>query len=96
MNNEFHKFHEYSRSKEGLYFKEESYAIIGACFEVYNELGAGFLCFDCIVVELKAQNNLIDGNRAQVINYLRCSEKKLGLLVNFGNSSCLERERLVN
>ena len=43
MNNEFHEFREYSECKEGLYFKEESYAIIGACFEVYNELGAGFL-----------------------------------------------------
>jgi hypothetical protein len=26
-----------------IVFKEESYGIIGACFEVYNELGSGFL-----------------------------------------------------
>jgi len=26
-----------------LRFKEESYAIVGACFEVYNQLGSGFV-----------------------------------------------------
>ena len=26
-----------------LLFKDESYAIVGACFEVYNEMGSGFV-----------------------------------------------------
>jgi GxxExxY protein len=26
-----------------IIYKEEAYAIIGACFEVYNEMGCGFL-----------------------------------------------------
>ena len=36
-------------------FKEESYAIVGACFEVYNEMGTGFLepvYQECLDIEL--------------------------------------------
>ena len=36
-------------------FKEESYQIIGACFEVYNQMGAGFLeavYQECLTIEL--------------------------------------------
>ena len=35
-------------------FKEESYRIIGACFEVYNQMGAGFLeavYQECLTIE---------------------------------------------
>ncbi|HSW01412.1 MAG TPA: hypothetical protein VLI39_14675, partial [Sedimentisphaerales bacterium] len=46
-NYEWHESHEWQErggqmAKEML-FKEESYRIMGACFEVYNELGSGFL-----------------------------------------------------
>ena len=42
-----------------IVFKEESYAIIGACFEVYNQLGAGFLeavYQECLEIELTARD----------------------------------------
>jgi GxxExxY protein len=123
----------------GIVFKEESYKIIGACFEVYKEKGNGFLedvyqeclhyefdmqaipfiekprlkltykgqeltheyipdflCFDLIIVELKAVKQLADEHRAQVINYLRSTGMQLGLLVNFGHFPLLEHERFVN
>ncbi len=118
--------------------KEESYKIIGACMEVYNEKGFGFqeavyqecmelelgfqnipfqpqkelgleykghplkqkyipdlLCFGKIVVELKAVSALTDEHRGQVLNYLRATGMKLGLLINFGNPKKLEYERIV-
>jgi GxxExxY protein len=119
-------------------YKEESYRIIGACFEVYKERGCGFLeavyqecleielgiqgipfvvqpelvlsykgtrlkqtykpdfvCFEKIIVELKAVSGLADEHRAQVHNYLRATGVKLGLLVNFGHHPLLEWERIV-
>ena len=41
-----------------IIYKKESYAIIGACFEVYNEKGCGFLepvCQECIAIEFEYQ-----------------------------------------
>lgn len=124
---------------EQIVFKEESYKIVGACFEVYKEVGNGFLeavyqeclsieltergipfvekprlrleykeqklkqkyepdfiCFDEIIIEIKAIKKLTDEHRAQVINYLKSSGKQLGLLINFGHYRKLEHERFVN
>ena len=121
-----------------LIYKEEAYAIIGACFEVFNDKGAGFLeavyqeclelelafrsipfrpqaelqlyykgrllkqhyqpdflCFDKIIVEIKAVSDLADEHRAQVHNYLKATGLRLGLLVNFGHHGKLQHERLV-
>jgi GxxExxY protein len=117
--------------------KKESYAMIGACFEVYNEKGCGFLepvyqeclgieleyqripvipkpsltlsyrghiltqsyapdfvCFEKIIVELKAVSVLTDEHRAQLLNYLYATGFELGLLVNFGHYPKLEYERI--
>ena len=120
-----------------LIYKEESYRIIGACFEVHKILGNGFLeavyqealeiefkvqnipyerektltiqyknnilnkkyiadfvCFDKIILELKAFSELASEHESQVLNYLKSTGFKLGLLVNFGESS-LTFKRLV-
>lgn len=124
--------------RRDLIFKEESYAINGACFEVYRDKGCGFvepvyqecleieferrgilfvpkppvqltykghrlkskyvpdfICYDKITVELKAVSALADEHRAQVINYLRATGLRLGLLVNFGHYPKIEIERFV-
>ena len=47
---------------------------------------ADFVCFDKIVVELKAATALMDEHRAQMLNCLATTGYKLGLLVNFGHS----------
>jgi GxxExxY protein len=121
-----------------LLFKEESYKIVGACFEVYREKGCGFLepvyqecleielysqgilfiaqkslalnykgtllratyqpdflCYDSIVLEIKAVKELTDEHRAQVLNYIKATGLKLGLLVNFGHFPKAEVERIV-
>jgi GxxExxY protein len=54
-----------------------------------------FVCQDKIVVELKAVTELTDEHRAQVLNYLRATGLKLGLLVNFDYFPKVEVERIV-
>lgn len=52
-----------------------------------------FVCFNKIIIELKAVKDFADEHYAQIYNYLRASRMKLGLLINFGVSS-LEFERI--
>ena len=119
-----------------IIYKKESYAVIGACFAVYNDKGCGFLepvyqeclgvefecqripaipkpsltlsyrgrvllqtyqpdyvCFEQIILEIKAASKLTDEHRAQRLNYLHAAGFELGLLVNFGHYAKLEYER---
>jgi len=120
-----------------LRFEEDSYAIIGACFEVHKVLGCGFLeavyqecleiefrcksipyerekgidiiykniklqkkyivdyiCYNKIVLEIKALNEITGEHEAQILNYLKATKYRLGLLVNFGEQ-CLKYKRFV-
>lgn len=110
-----------------LLYGDEVYAIQGAIFDVYREMGnmwqeevyqqslekelamrgipfeskrelpifykgerlnktyvPDVFCYDKIILELKAVSALADEHRRQLLNYLRITECKLGLLVNFG------------
>jgi GxxExxY protein len=121
-----------------LLYEEESYAILGACFEVYKEKGPGFLegvyheclmiefglrgipfeskkklvltykdvpltqayepdfiCYDKIIVEIKAVTDLHDIFRAKLHHYLKSTKLRLGFLVNFAHYPQLEHERVV-
>jgi len=123
---------------EKMLFKTEVYAIQGAIFDVYREMGCGFLeavyqeclerelhlrdipfvaqkdlllkykgqaleqrykpdiiCFDKIIVELKAVSELGNDHKAQLFNYLRASGLRLGLLVNFGHYPKVQIERII-
>jgi GxxExxY protein len=55
-----------------------------------------FICFDKIILEIKAVSALVDEHRAQVINYLNATGFKLGLLINFGHYPKLEWERIAH
>ena len=126
------------RSKNRLIFESQTYEIRGAVFEVYRELGCGFLesvyqecleiefqkrkipylaqhrlnltykgqilnqiyipdfmCFDEVIVEIKAISTITGEHRAQIMNYFKATNKKLGLLVNFGSFPKATVERIV-
>jgi GxxExxY protein len=53
-----------------------------------------FVCYDDIIVELKALARLGDGELAQVLNCLKASRRTRALLMNFGSKS-LQHERLI-
>jgi len=53
-----------------------------------------FLCYNEIIVELKALKSLDNIHMAQLMNYMKATDKKVGLLVNFGSQS-LEYKRVI-
>jgi GxxExxY protein len=55
-----------------------------------------FLCYENIVLELKAVKELVDEHRAQVQNYLKATRMKLGILVNFGHYPKIEIARIAS
>ena len=116
-----------SGTMQKILYKDECYKIQGAVFEVYREMGCGFLeavyqeclekeltrqripfmsqpvlqlsykgevlkqtykpdliCYNAIIVEIKALSEATGEHTAQVLNYLKATDMKLGLLVNFG------------
>jgi len=56
---------------------------------------ADFVCYDSIIVELKAVESLMPQHSAQVINYLNATDMEVGLLLNFGERS-LKHKRFFN
>jgi GxxExxY protein len=121
-----------------LVCENETYQILGACFEVYSHMGCGFLedvyqeclsyefsdraipfmeqkqlslsyknralrkkyipdfiCFDTVIVELKAVQTLVDEHKAQLLNYLHATKKPVGLLINFGHYPQVQHVRYV-
>lgn len=135
MNHEKHEMHE---KIEKILFKDECYLIQGAVFEVYKEIGPGFLesvyqeclekelsvrnipfqkqveikieykgevlnqffkadiiCFNSIIIELKSIKSIDPIHRAQIMNYLKATKLRLGLLVNFNAYPKVEIERIV-
>lgn len=132
-----HENHEKCVDK-GILYRDECYQIQGAVFEVYREMGCGFLeavyqecmgkefskrgisyvahqelrlsykgeplrqtyipdfiCYEAIIVELKALAATTGEHKAQVLNYLKATAMRVGLLVNFGCHPKATVERMV-
>ena len=77
---------------------QRTYQIIGAAKEVHKELGSGFL--EAVYQEALEREFREQGipskyqPTVQIINYLKATSFKVGLLINFGNKS-LEHKRFV-
>ena len=54
-----------------------------------------FVCFDQVVAEIKACHRLAGNEYSQIINYLKATHKRVGLLINFGSNVRLEWKRFV-
>mgnify|MGYP001008784413 CR=1 FL=1 len=55
---------------------------------------ADFICYDKIILDIKACENISDNHIAQVVNYLSATNFKLGIIINFGSKS-LTYKRIV-
>ena len=56
---------------------------------------ADFLCYNSIILELKVCSSFSQGQTKQLLNYLKATNKKLGILINFGGPS-LTYNRIIN
>lgn len=56
---------------------------------------ADFVCYDNIILEIKAVSHIPDIFYAQLINYLKCTKMELGMLINFGTPSLMYK-RIIN
>ena len=75
-----------SKPKLDIYYKE---------IKLKKYYISDFLVFKEIIIEIKAEKCLTKVDEAQIINSLKTSEKKVGLLINFGEASLVFR-RFVN
>jgi GxxExxY protein len=73
---------------------QEKFRVYYKGFELDEYYKPDFICFDEVVVELKALARLSSVEEAQVINYLKVTGLHTGLLLNFGTRS-LEKQRFV-
>jgi GxxExxY protein len=55
---------------------------------------ADFICYDQIIIEIKALDGLTDEHLAQVLNYLKATGFRVGLLINFGTTK-LQYKRVI-
>jgi GxxExxY protein len=76
---------EFELRKAGIHYEREKiYEVNYKGFILPHKFYADFVVEDNIILEVKGVSNLTDEFIAQAINYLKVSQNKLALLVNFG------------
>lgn len=75
------------------YVREKLLPVMYKGKQLKKEYYADFVCYDDIIVELKAVSVLSKPHKAQVLNYLNAANKEIGLLINFGETK-LKWERI--
>jgi len=69
--------------------REKILSIVYKDIELEKKYIADFVCYNKIIVELKALSTLSSEHEAQILNYLKATGYRLGLLVNFGEESLM-------
>jgi GxxExxY protein len=64
--------------------------------QVVGEYRADILVNDTIILEIKAVDSLHPRHEVQLVNYLRATNKEVGLLINFGNRMDVKRKIFTN
>jgi GxxExxY protein len=79
-------------SQRGISFVEQPNITVSYKGQLLNSVfRADFVCFDCVLVEIKALNRLSGSEENQILNYLKASNLEVALLLNFGVSSLFHR-----
>jgi len=81
-------------AREVPFRKEETLPIFYKGQRLDTFYRADLICFDSVIVEIKALDQLSGAEEAQVLNYLKATGKEVGLLLNFGTKS-LQYRRFV-
>ena len=68
----------------GLKIEQQVKIVVYFAGQIVGEYYADLVVEGCVVVELKAVQNLLEEHDAQLLNYLRATEYEVGLLLNFG------------
>ena len=63
--------------------------------QLKKEYVADFICYDSVIVEIKAIDTLSGKEESQIINYLKTTKLKVGVLINFGSGKQLQWKRFI-
>jgi GxxExxY protein len=84
-------------STRGVPFQSQSELVLHYKGERLRQMyKPDFVCFGKIILEIKGVAAIHPEHKAQIINYLKATNFKLGLLVNFGSHPHIQIERFVN
>ena len=91
----YHEALEREFNMQGIPFsKEKKLPVYYKKYKLKSYYLADFICYDSVIVEIKALRRLSGNEEAQLINYLKASGLNRGLLINFGAKQ-LQYKRLV-
>lgn len=83
-------------SRSGIPFQPQKELIVYYDgMPLQHRFRADFVCYDRIIVEIKALSEITGTHKAQILNYLHATKMRLGLIFNFGCLGGVQFERLV-
>lgn len=82
------------RDSDILYEREKEYSVNYKGIVLPHKFYADFVVFDSVILEIKSVQHMVDEHIAQTLNYLKVSQNKVALIVNFNNDK-LQYKRLV-
>ena len=79
-------------SKSGLHVEQQKNIKVFYESEQVGDYYADLLIENLIIVELKAAETICDEHETQLLNYLKATDIKVGLLINFGKKAEIKRK----